>query len=172
MVPPDQRSYRMNQSPVTARCPFPGYEHDFTYTPRSRRGRPRTWCDEHLPLSRNLRAVKDADGQPTGEYEWVMEVYERTRSGSLAVMEVTDHLRLEPVPSWSDVAAMNRHLRRIWTRVQLDPDMAPVIYWRDPARRYAPELQEAHEFELRTRKPPGSSDSRPSHSCPHSAVRK
>ncbi len=48
-------------------------------------------------------------------------------------------LRMEPVPEWADTAAMNAHLRRIWSHVQLDPDMNPVVYWRagskfDPAR--------------------------------------
>ena len=62
---------------------------------------------------------------------------------------VSRTLRLEQVPSWSDVAAMNRHLRRIWTKVQLDPDMAPTAYWRDSRWRYDPELQLRIEEELR-----------------------
>jgi len=44
---------------------------------------------------------------------------------------------------------MNRHLRRIWTKVQLDPDMAPTAYWRDSRWRYDPALQLAQEAELR-----------------------
>jgi len=62
---------------------------------------------------------------------------------------VSRTLRLEQVPSWSDVPAMNRHLRRIWTKVQLDPDMAPTAYWRDSRWRFDFEQQLCEEAELR-----------------------
>lgn len=53
-------------------------------------------------------------------------------------------LRVEPVPKWTDVAAMNAHLRRIWTHVQLDPDMKPLAYWR-VGRRFDSEQHEAEQ---------------------------
>jgi DNA invertase Pin-like site-specific DNA recombinase len=62
---------------------------------------------------------------------------------------VSKSLRLEQVPSWSEVAAMNRHLRRIWTRVQLDPGMHPEPFWRDPRWRFDEERQLRQEAELR-----------------------
>ncbi len=46
-------------------------------------------------------------------------------------------------------SARNRHLRRIWTRVQLDDDMAPTAVWRDSRWRYDPDLQLRQEAELR-----------------------
>ena len=45
-------------------------------------------------------------------------------------------LRIETVPSWDDTAAMNAHLRRIWTKVPLDDVMEPTAYWRDARFRY------------------------------------
>jgi DNA invertase Pin-like site-specific DNA recombinase len=62
-------------------------------------------------------------------------------------------LSVEAVPEWpepgEDPSAMNRHLRRIWTHVQLDPEMAPTASWRDSRWRYDPELQLRQEAELR-----------------------
>ena len=62
-------------------------------------------------------------------------------------------LWVEAIPAWpepgEDPSAMNRHLRRIWTRVQLDNDMAPTAVWRDSRWRYDPELQLRQEAELR-----------------------
>jgi hypothetical protein len=47
--------------------------------------------------------------------------------------------RVEAVPSWpepgDDPSAMNRYLRHVWTRVQLDSDMSPAVVWRDTSRR-------------------------------------
>jgi hypothetical protein len=37
-------------------------------------------------------------------------------------------IRLE-APSWEEVAAMNKHLKRIWTKFQLDPLMVPTAVW-------------------------------------------
>lgn len=62
-------------------------------------------------------------------------------------------LSVEAVPIWpepgGDATTMNRHLRRIWTKVQLDPDMSPTVYWRDSRWRYDPEQQLRQEAELR-----------------------
>ncbi len=53
---------------------------------------------------------------------------------------------VEALPSWpafgADPAAMNRHLRRIWTRVQLDGDMSPSVVWRESCRRCDPQPHE------------------------------
>lgn len=56
-------------------------------------------------------------------------------------------LRVDRLPSWEDAEAMNRHLRRIWTKVQLDNDMVPEPYWRDPSYRLDPDLLAAQEAE-------------------------
>jgi hypothetical protein len=53
---------------------------------------------------------------------------------------VRDH-----VPAWSDVAGMNEHLRRIWTRVTLDAAMAPTVEWGIPAYMYDPDAAEERE---------------------------
>jgi hypothetical protein len=62
-------------------------------------------------------------------------------------------LSVEAVPSWpapgEDPSAMNKHLRRVWTKVQLDDDMVPTAVWRDSRWRYDPELQHRQEAELR-----------------------
>jgi hypothetical protein len=44
---------------------------------------------------------------------------------------------------------MNKHLRRLWPKVQLDPDMHPTPYWRDRRWRFDPEMQLREEAELR-----------------------
>jgi DNA invertase Pin-like site-specific DNA recombinase/uncharacterized coiled-coil protein SlyX len=55
----------------------------------------------------------------------------------LAQQERTmDKLSMEPVPDWSDVEAMNRHLRRLWTYVQLDADGKATPVWAIPAWQY------------------------------------
>ena len=56
-----------------------------------------------------------------------------------------DQLRLEQVPEWSDVEAMNAHLRRIWVRVTLDAAMVPTVEWGVPEYMYNPEAAEARE---------------------------
>ena len=43
-------------------------------------------------------------------------------------------LKLEPIPSWDDVAAMNAHLRHIWTVVRLDESLRPIVTWNPAAR--------------------------------------
>jgi DNA invertase Pin-like site-specific DNA recombinase len=62
-------------------------------------------------------------------------------------------LSVEAVPAWpepgEDPSVMNRHLRRVWTRVELDDDMVPTAVWRDSRWRYHPELQVRLEAELR-----------------------
>jgi hypothetical protein len=62
-------------------------------------------------------------------------------------------LSVEAVASWpeseEDPSAMNRHLRRIWTRVQLDSNMSPTAVWRDSRWRYDPDLRLRQEGELR-----------------------
>jgi hypothetical protein len=62
-------------------------------------------------------------------------------------------LSVEAVPDWpgpdEDPTAFNRHLRRIWTKVHLDDDMAPTAVWRDSRWRYDPEVQLRQEAELR-----------------------
>ncbi len=58
-------------------------------------------------------------------------------------------LRIDKVPSWDDMAAMNKHLQRLWTKVQMDPEMEPTASWRDPRWRYDPEQQLAEEAEMR-----------------------
>lgn len=60
---------------------------------------------------------------------------------------VTKTLRIDKVPDWSDVAAMNKHLKRIWTKVQLDPDMHPTAVWRDSRDRFNEEEVAAQELE-------------------------
>jgi hypothetical protein len=62
-------------------------------------------------------------------------------------------LSVEALPAWPEVgadpSAMNRHLRRIWTRVQIDDAIAPTAMWRDSRSRYDPALQVLQEAELR-----------------------
>ncbi len=60
---------------------------------------------------------------------------------------IDKRLRMEPVPEWTDTAAMNAHLRRIWTHVQLDPSMVPVVYWR-VGRKFDPVHDEAIATDL------------------------
>jgi hypothetical protein len=46
-------------------------------------------------------------------------------------------LRLETVPGWDDVQAMNAHLRKIWLRVDLDESFQPHVVWGIPEAKYA-----------------------------------
>ena len=43
---------------------------------------------------------------------------------------------LGSVPDWSDVPAMNAHLRRLWTVVTLDHEMRPTVEWGIPDYMY------------------------------------
>jgi hypothetical protein len=61
---------------------------------------------------------------------------------------VSKMLRIDRIPEWDEVAAMNKHLKRIWTRVQLDPAMLPTAVWRDSRYRFDPELQARQDAEL------------------------
>lgn len=75
---------------ISSICPFPfeGFTgHHFTYTYKG--GTPRIFCEDHSPFSRNLQPVQDADGNRTGEYQWVNEEFPETpRIGSFDVMPV------------------------------------------------------------------------------------
>jgi hypothetical protein len=56
-----------------------------------------------------------------------------------------DRIWLEQVPEWSDVEAMNAHLRRIWTRVTLDAAMVPTVEWGVPDYMYDVDAYEVRE---------------------------
>jgi predicted amidophosphoribosyltransferase len=68
----------------------------------------------------------------------VVEALERTRASVtekalLAVLRPEADaygrtIRME-APSWDDVAATNKHLKGIWTKVELDPLMVPTAVW-------------------------------------------
>jgi Resolvase, N terminal domain len=53
-------------------------------------------------------------------------------------------LRMETVPDWSDVPAMNAHLRRIWLGVDLDVNMTPTVRWAVPEYLYDEGAAEAY----------------------------
>lgn len=55
-----------------------------------------------------------------------------------------DQLSQSQVPEWTDVAAMNAHLRRIWTRVTLDAAMVPTVEWGVPAYMYDADAYEEY----------------------------
>lgn len=60
--------------------------------------------------------------------------------------KVSTVLRLERVvPKWSDVSAMNAHLRRIWSEVTLDAAMTPTVKWVNPAWRFDEEEEAARD---------------------------
>ncbi len=59
-----------------------------------------------------------------------------------------DRLSVEPAPSWGDIPAMNRHLRRLWTSVRLDAAMAPTVEWVIQAWHYDEAAREASDAAL------------------------
>ena len=61
----------------------------------------------------------------------------------------------DPVPPWSDVEAMNAHLRRIWTRVTLDENMTPTVEWGVPEYFYNVDAADAREAEIEAENPLG-----------------
>ena len=104
---------------------------------------------ERLEKRRDVYLGQEADGLITGAKcrQLVAEVdakiadMDRQARGVLVMYQ-------EDRPTWDepiDVAAMNKHLRRLWRQVQLDENMAPILPldWNVPAMLYDEEAAAA-----------------------------
>lgn len=112
---------------------------------------------EHDRLEKRMAAldIKLDAGRINGiEYKRQMAELQAEAAKLAAQDRTVDKLMLEPVPSWNDIAqpegcaAINKHLRRIWTSVRLDTDMRPTVEWAIPAYQYDEEAAAAFEREL------------------------
>lgn len=96
----------------------------------------------------NLKAMLDVFEVTPDEYKSAV----LGLKAKLAALETTDdtvvRLAKEPVPSWEDTEAMNRHLRRLWTAVRLDREMRPTVEWAIPIERFDEAALAAHEAEI------------------------
>ena len=98
---------------------------------------------ERLDEKRDVRRVT------LSQYQAQMAGYQAELAKLDSQGRTVDKLMLEPVPSWDDVPAMNKHLRRLWTSVVLDADMHPTVEWAIPRSQYDEEAAAEQDEHLR-----------------------